>query len=63
MTIDGAHWVRAALQVNPYAYEGRNAPKNFFTNEEVYNEALLDECRRFRSRVQFHAIAAHDQRR
>ena len=44
MTSDGAHWVRAALQVNPYAYEGRNAPKNFFANEEDYNEALLDEC-------------------
>ncbi|MCJ0980476.1 AAA family ATPase [Rhodococcus sp. ARC_M12] len=44
MTSDGAHWVRAALQVNPYAYEGRNAPKNFFANEEDYNEALLNEC-------------------
>lgn len=44
MTSDGAHWIRAALQVNPYAYEGRHAPKNFFGNEEAYNTALLDEC-------------------
>ncbi|WP_306231264.1 TrlF family AAA-like ATPase [Agrococcus beijingensis] len=40
----GAHWVRAALQVNPYSYEGRNAPKNHFDNEEHYNAKLLDEC-------------------
>ncbi|MDV8075904.1 hypothetical protein R4P47_04975 [Rhodococcus sp. IEGM 1370] len=44
MTSDGTHWIRAALQVNPYAYEGRNAPTNFFANEEDYNEALRDEC-------------------
>jgi DNA repair ATPase RecN len=44
VTAHGARWIRAALQVNPYAYEGRNAPKNNFNNEEAYNTALLDEC-------------------
>lgn len=44
MTSNGAHWVRAALQVNPFAYQGRNAPGNFFENEDAYNTALLDEC-------------------
>lgn len=41
---NGAQWVRAALQVNPYTYEGRNAPKTFFKSEEEYNVALLDSC-------------------
>jgi ABC-type cobalamin/Fe3+-siderophores transport system ATPase subunit len=40
----GAHWIRAALQVNPFAYEGRNAPSTFFDDEAKYNEALLSEC-------------------
>jgi len=40
----GAHWVRAALQVNPYTYEGKNAPSNSFATEVAYNSALLDEC-------------------
>ena len=46
MTIPGpgAQWIRAALQVNPFTYEGRNAPKNFFENEDAYNSALLDAC-------------------
>ena len=42
----GAEWIRAALQVNPFTYEGRNAPKNFFENEAAYNSALLDECQK-----------------
>lgn len=40
----GAHWIRAALQVNPFTYEGRNAPKNFYDDEGEYNSALLDKC-------------------
>lgn len=40
----GAHWVRAALQVNPFGYEGRNAPSQFFDNEKQYNAKLLDTC-------------------
>lgn len=40
----GARWVRAALQVNPYAYEGKNAPSATFAAEAHYNKALLDEC-------------------
>lgn len=40
----GAQWIRAALQVNPFTYEGRNAPKTFFADEAQYNSALLDKC-------------------
>ncbi|MDQ8040867.1 hypothetical protein RDI86_03275 [Cellulosimicrobium sp. XJ-DQ-B-000] len=40
----GAQWIRAALQVNPFTYEGRNAPKTFFADEATYNAALLDKC-------------------
>ncbi|MGX9347777.1 TrlF family AAA-like ATPase [Microbacterium sp. KNMS] len=36
--------MRAALQVNPYAYEGKNAPSATYNSEAEYNEALLDEC-------------------
>nr|WP_216845752.1 AAA family ATPase [Rathayibacter sp. VKM Ac-2857] len=32
------------MQVNPYAYQGRNAPSGFFEDEAAYNEALLNEC-------------------
>ncbi|GAB3168163.1 AAA family ATPase [Myceligenerans halotolerans] len=40
----GAHWVRAALQVNPYGYHGRSAPSTRFSSEADYNDALLDKC-------------------
>lgn len=40
----GARWIRAALQVNPYAYEGKNKPSTSFNSEDDYNKALLDEC-------------------
>jgi PHP family Zn ribbon phosphoesterase len=42
--IPGAHWIRAALQVNPYAYKGVNQPSSSFKSEAAYNKALLDEC-------------------
>ena len=40
----GARWIRGALQVNPFTYEGRNSPKKFFSDEAAYNSALLDTC-------------------
>lgn len=40
----GAHWVRAALQVNPFGYVGAGAPSNAFETEPDYNKALLDAC-------------------
>lgn len=40
----GAHWIRAALQVNPYAYEGRGEPSKKYASEDDYNTALLDQC-------------------
>ncbi|MDO4254066.1 MAG: AAA family ATPase [Kocuria sp.] len=39
-----AQWVRAALQVNPFDYKGRNAPSKSFDDETAYNSALLDAC-------------------
>lgn len=43
-TTSGARWVRAALQVNPYEYQGKNAPSASYATEAEYNNALLDEC-------------------
>jgi len=40
----GARWIRAALQVNPYEYQGNPAPSNSYRDEASYNKALLDEC-------------------
>lgn len=40
----GARWFRAALQVNPYEYEGNPSPKTKYDNESDYNAALLEEC-------------------
>lgn len=40
----GAHWHRAALQVNPFGYKGHPAPSDNFPSEEAYNTALLDAC-------------------
>lgn len=40
----GARWVRAALQVNPYEYQGKSAPSAVYESEADYNRALLDEC-------------------
>lgn len=43
-TSPGAHWIRAAMQVNPFSYKGRNQPSTSYTSEEEYNQALLNEC-------------------
>lgn len=40
----GAHWIKAALQVNPYGYAGMSAPSRTFADEDAYNNALLDAC-------------------
>lgn len=42
----GARWIRAALQVNPYEYQGNPSPASSFPDEASYNTALLDECDR-----------------
>ncbi len=39
--IESARWVRAALQVNPYNYHGRNSPSTRFADESTYNAALI----------------------
>ena len=53
----GARWVRAALQVNPYGYEGKNAPSKAYTSEADYNKALLDECEALK--IEMIAITDH----
>lgn len=40
----GAGWVRTALQVNPFAYTGMNAPAGAYADETAYNTALLRAC-------------------
>ena len=40
----GARWVRAALQVNPFAYKGKVSPSVNYSDEAAYNTALLDKC-------------------
>ena len=40
----GARWVRAALQVNPFAYQGERSPSSKFKDEDAYNTALADKC-------------------
>lgn len=39
--IESAKWIRAALQVNPYSYHGRNSPSTKFADEQSYNAALI----------------------
>jgi hypothetical protein len=39
--IESAKWIRAALQVNPYSYHGRNSPSTHFPDEQSYNAALI----------------------
>ena len=43
-SMQGARWIRAALQVNPYAYKGASAPSANFKSEAAYNSAILDRC-------------------
>jgi DNA repair ATPase RecN len=42
---EGAKWCRAALQVNPYEYKGRNSPSQYFADEAAYNAALIAELK------------------
>lgn len=44
VTPGAARWFRAALQVNPYEYQGNPSPKSAYSSEADYNKALLDEC-------------------
>jgi hypothetical protein len=39
----GARWVRVGLQINPFAYLGKNAPSTKFPNEAAYDAALVAE--------------------
>lgn len=40
----GAHWVKAALQINPFGYTGKSAPSQVFPDEASYDTAILDRC-------------------
>jgi DNA repair ATPase RecN len=39
-----ARWVRASLQVNPYAYIGGKRPSSSYDSEEDYNAAVVATC-------------------
>lgn len=43
----GARWHRVALQVNPYGYRGKSAPRTKFPDEQSYNEAIVRACRQW----------------
>lgn len=53
----GTRWVRVALQVNPYEYQGKNAPSATYCTESDYNKALLDECQA--QRIELFAVTDH----
>jgi len=40
----GAHWIKAALQVNPFGYVGKSSPSKSFADDAAYNTAILDPC-------------------
>lgn len=54
---NGARWVRAALQVNPYEYKGASSPQRMFDDEESYNNAILNKCEA--ERIELIAITDH----
>src|SRR5450759_3082330 len=53
----GARWFRAALQVNPYAYQGPNGPSASFADEGTYNQALIDRCKQ--ENIEIIAVTDH----
>jgi DNA repair ATPase RecN len=42
---NGARFYRCALQVNPFAYNGRHGKQTAFQNEAEYNSAIVEACR------------------
>ena len=42
---NGARFYRCALQVNPFAYQGRHGKQTAFRNEGDYNTAIIEACR------------------
>ena len=52
-----ARWVRAALQVNPFTYEGASGPAKHFNDETAYNTAILERCEA--EGIEMIAIADH----
>lgn len=40
----GAHWIKAALQVNPFRYTGKGAPSKAFPDEAAYDTAIVERC-------------------
>ena len=41
---NGARFYRCALQVNPFAYQGRHGKQTIFQNEGDYNTAMIAAC-------------------
>lgn len=55
----GARWVRGALQVNPFLYEGRNSAQSdpTFSSEDDFNEQFVNEC--LKLNIELLAITDH----
>lgn len=55
----GARWVRGALQVNPFLYEGRNSAQNdpAFSSEDDFNKQFVEEC--LKLNIELLAITDH----
>jgi len=43
---NGARFYRCALQVNPFAYQGRYSKQTAFNNEADYNVAIIAACQK-----------------
>ncbi len=54
---NGARFYKCALQVNPFAYLGRNNKKTAFSSEDEYNKAIIDVC--LETKVEVVAVTDH----
>ena len=55
----GARFYRCALQVNPFAYLERYNKTTLFNDEEQYNEAIINECKK--NNIEIIAITDHQR--
>ena len=54
---NGARFYRCALQVNPFAYQGRYSKQSAFNNEEDYNAAIIAACQK--NKIEAIAVTDH----
>ncbi len=54
---NGARFYRCALQVNPFAYQGRYSKQTAFNNEADYNAAIIAACQK--NKIEAIAVTDH----